>query len=433
MLAHLTGLAHAYKGQMLDFCQRLIRVPSLSGEEREVADLYLAEMTKLGYDDVFRDAWGNVVGIVRGSEPGPTIMFNGHLDHVDTGDPSQWGGYDPYGGVIDVARMFDQDMTVEEETEVIHGRAASDVKCGGAGMVYAGAILMALVSQGFPMRGDYLVSFTVHEEPAEMLGMIKLMDETFPARGLSCDACISCEATSLKLYLGHRGRVEIRVVVEGVTSHGSAPWLGINAVNKATRLIDRVEEVVKAEAQHDADLGPSSIALTVISCSPGAMCIVPDRCTIIFDRRFPPTETPQSCVAQIQRVIDELAAADPDFKATVSVSMQERVAYTGLAATLPNQKEAWKLDREHPVTRACAAALSDVGQEAKYGYWSFGTDLPITAVRHGIPSLGYSGMQEFYCHRTVDAARIDFLEKALAGYVAIFTRLSALAPGELKL
>ena len=433
MNEELQKLAAELKPQMVDFCQRLLRVPALSGEEKGVADLYLAEMEKLGYDKVFRDDWGNVVGIVKGTVAGPAIMYNGHLDHVHPGDYSEWGGYDPYGGAVDINSMFNQDMTAEEDAEVIHGRAAADVKGGGAAAVYAGALLLALRGKGVAIKGDFVMTMVVFEESAEMLGMIKLLEETFPAHGIKPSACVSCEATSLKLALGHRGRVEIKVTVQGVTSHGSAPWLGVNAVNKATKFIDRVEEVVKAEALHDAELGDSSIALTVISCSPGAMCIVPDRCVITYDRRFPPQESPESCIAQIQRIIDEISSADPDFKATVEVASQERVTYTGKAVTLPNQKEAYKLEQSHPVAQACAAALQSVGQPVKWRYWDFGTDLPVTHVRYKIPSIGYSGMQEFYCHRPVDKVRTDYLEKSIAGNAAIFFKLTELATEDFAL
>ncbi len=291
MLCESEKIISELKPRMVDFCQRLIRVPALSGDEKGVADLYISEMERLGYDEVFRDEWGNVVGIICGQIPGPSVMFNGHLDHVDTGDYSEWGGYDPYGGVIDVSKVFNMDMTEEEDAEVIHGRAAADVKGGGAAMVYAGAALVALRKAGYVIKGRLILTMTVLEEPAEMLGMLKLCNETFPAKNLSADVCVSCEATSLKLYLGHRGRVEIQVTVSGVTSHGSAPWLGVNAVNSATKFIDRVEEVVEAEKHTDPDLGKSSIALTIISCSPGSMCIVPDRCGITYDRRFTPSES----------------------------------------------------------------------------------------------------------------------------------------------
>lgn len=78
----------------------------------------------------------------------------------------------------------------------------------------------------------------------------------------------------MKIYLGHRGRVEIKITVHGKTSRGSAPWLGINAVNKATKLIERVESDLVPCFPKDKNLGSSSIALTIIDCTPGSLCIV---------------------------------------------------------------------------------------------------------------------------------------------------------------
>lgn len=419
-------LAAELKPAAVEFCQRLIRVPALPGEEKNVADLYLAEMEKLGYDEVFRDSWGNVVGIIRGTQPGPTIMYNAHLDHVEPGDPAEWLGYDPYGAVIDVDLMENQDRTGTELTEVIHGRAAADVKGGGACQIYAGALLLKLRGQGQAMAGNFMFSGVVLEEPAEQLGMTKLISETLPARGLDYDGVVSCEATSLKLYLGHRGRVELQVTIEGVTSHGSAPWLGINAVNKATAFIDRVEQVVATEAQKDEKLGRSSIALTIINCTPGSMCIVPDRCQITYDRRMVPGETAEGCVAQIQAVIDELAAKDKDFRARVAIAAVPRTSYTGLTATIPNVKQAWKIDPSHAFVQAAANGLAGLGQPVKYGYWDFGTDLSVICGRDKKPAVGYSPMQEFYCHRPIDKVRTDYMQQAIAGNAAIFLELAKL-------
>ena len=423
MSSALNLLAAELKPAAVEFCQRLIRMPALPGEEKGVADLYLAEMEKLGYDEVFRDSWGNVVGIIRGTQPGPTIMYNAHLDHVEPGDPAEWLGYDPYGAVIDVDLMENQDRTGTELTEVIHGRAAADVKGGGACQIYAGALLLKLREQGREIAGTLMFTGVVLEEPAEQLGMTKLISETLPARGLDYDGVVSCEATSLKLYLGHRGRVELQVTIEGVTSHGSAPWLGINAVNKATAFIDRVEQVVAAEAQKDEKLGHSSIALTIINCTPGSMCIVPDRCQITYDRRMVPGETAEGCVAQIQAVIDELAAKDKDFRARVEIAAVPRTSYTGLTATIPNVKQAWKIDPSHAFVQAAANGLAGLGQPVKYGYWDFGTDLSVICGRDKKPAVGYSPMQEFYCHRPIDKVRTDYMEQAIAGNAAIFLEL----------
>lgn len=428
MESELIKLAAELKPAAVDFCQRLIRVPALSGQEKGVADLYLNEMEKLGFDEVFRDSWGNVVGIIKGTRPGPTIMYNCHLDHVDPGDYSEWMGYDPYGAAIDIDEMENQDGTALEKTAVIHGRAAADVKGGGACQIYSGALLLKLRETGYEICGNYMFTGVVLEEPAEQLGMIKLIDETLPQRGLTYDGVVSCEATGLKIYLGHRGRIELKVTIEGRTSHGSAPWLGINAVNKATAFIDRVEKVVAEEAVQDNELGKSSIALTIINCTPGALCIVPDRCYITYDRRFVPGETAESCVKQIQNIIDELSAADKDFKAKVEIAAVPRTSYTGKTATLPNFKEAWKIDKNHCFVKAAASGLAELNQPIKYGHWDFGTDLSVICGRDKKPAIGYSPMQELYCHRPIDKVRIDYMEKAIAGNVAIFMELTGLPP-----
>lgn len=422
----INRIAAGLKPAAVDFCQRLIRTPALPGQEKDVADLYLDELQKIGYDEVFRDNWGNIVGIIRGTRPGPTIMFNCHLDHVDPGDPEEWLGYDPYGAMIDVDEMENQDRSALEKTEVIHGRAASDVKGGGACQAYSGAVLLKLREQGRKICGTYMFTGVVLEEPAEQLGMIKLVDETLPARGLSYDGVVSCEATGLKIYLGHRGRVELKVTVEGVTSHGSAPWLGINAVNKSTAFIDLVEATIAKNARTDPDLGQSSIALTIINCTPGAMCIVPDRCQITYDRRMVPGETAASCVSEIQGVIDELAGKDKDFRARVEIAAVPRTSYTGLTATLQNVKQSWKIDQSSEFVQAAASGLVQVGQPVKYGYWDFGTDLSLICGRDKKPAIGYSPMQELYCHRPIDKVRIDYMEKAIAGNAAIFLELSQL-------
>jgi putative selenium metabolism hydrolase len=285
---------------------------------------------------------------------------------------------------------------------------------------------LKLRKMGYKFKGNYMFTGVVMEEPAEQLGMIKLLDETFPNRGLRYDGVISCEATGLKLYLGHRGRVGIKVTIYGETYHGSSPWLGINAVNKSTRFIDRVEEIVAKNSKTDPELGHSSIALTIISCQPGELCIVPDRCIIIYDRRFVPGETGDSCIKEIQGVLDELSAEDPIFKATVEISAAQRVSYTGKTATVQTIKEAWKINKKHQFVTMAATALTEIGQPVKYGYWDFGTDLSVVCGRDRKPAIGYSPMQEFYCHRPIDKVRIDYMEKAIAGNASIFMKLSEL-------
>ena len=123
---------------MVGFSQKLIQTPSISGTERALADLDIAEMKKLGYDEVFRDDQGNVVGIVKGTEEGPTIMYNSHMDHVSPGDTSNWEGYDPYGALIDVCKVDTKDKK-PDEAECVHGRGSFGCKMRRSGSDICGA------------------------------------------------------------------------------------------------------------------------------------------------------------------------------------------------------------------------------------------------------------------------------------------------------
>jgi len=426
MTMDIKKFADELYAEMVAFGQKLVQTPSISGTEKVLADLDLAEMKKLGYDEVFRDDHGNVVGLVKGTEPGPTIMYNSHMDHVSPGDAANWEGYAPYGGLIDVCKVDTQDKK-PDEAECIHGRGASDVKCGEAVQIYSGGLLVKLREKGYPIKGTFMFTGVVQEEPAEMVGMLHLVDKTLPEKGLSYDAMVSSEATSLKLYCGHRGRVEMLITVYGRTSHGSAPWLGINAIYKAIPLITRIKDELYPSLPKDSDLGQASLSLNIIECSPGALSIVPDKCMLSIDRRTLPGETAITAMAQIQEIIDDLAAKDPEFKADVIVKSAIETSYTGVSYKAEKVMSPWKISKENGFVKATAEALEAVGQTVKYGYWDFGTDASKTCGMDRKPTIGYSPMQEQYAHTPYDKCRTDFMKTALIGNAAIYLSTSAQA------
>lgn len=409
------------------FIQKLIQTPSISGEEEALANVLIKEMEKLGYDRVFRDDVGNVIGIIQG-EDGPVLMFNSHMDHVAPGDIENWEGYDPYGGQIDICECDSADATYREKVECIHGRGASDVKSGHGFQIYAGAILIKLREQGIGFKGTFMYTGVVHEESAEQLGMRYLLTETFPKENLKFDAMVSSEATSLRLYLGHRGRIEYLIKVHGRTSHGSCPQKGINAIYKAMSVVDRIKSNIIPNLPKDPDgeLEDASISLNIIECSPGSLSIVPDLCLLSLDRRTIPGETEESIMIELQKILDEIVEEDPEFKAEVQIKVGHEVSYTGLEFDIKKSCAPWKIKKDHPFVQACADALSELDYPVEYGYWSFGTDAHFSSGELRIPTIGYSAMQEQYAHTPFDKCRIDFIEKAMAGNAAIFMKASQL-------
>jgi acetylornithine deacetylase/succinyl-diaminopimelate desuccinylase-like protein len=139
-----------------------------------------------------------------------------------------------------------------------------------------------------------------------------------------------------------------------------------------------------------------------------------------IDRRTIPGEKSEDVKQQFQNIIDKLSEKDSEFKATVEIKQGTETSYTGLKLTLPKDGLPWKIEKEHPFVKAAAEGLKAVGQEVKYDYWIFGTDMSVTAGIYNKPCIGYSPMQEQYAHTPYDKVRIDYMKTALEGNISIF-------------
>jgi putative selenium metabolism hydrolase len=398
MYDKIVGISNAMADDAVSFARKLIQTPSLSGEEKQVADHCMAEMIKLDYDDVFSDQAGNVIGIIKGSGTGKNIMFNSHMDHVDPGEPKNWE-YEPYGAVI--------------SDGYIHGRAACDDKGGMASQIYAGAVLKKLGA----LKGDFIFSAVVQEETTEMFGMRYLCDRTCPEKGIQFDLMVSSEATNLNIYLGHRGRVEVEVMTLGQTSHASTPERGINAVYKMVPLIAGIQEIAAQLPSHQF-LGKSTLVLTNITCSPGRLSILPDVCTISLDRRLIPGETIEQVMEPIKKIITQLSKTDPKFKAVIRIKKVKETSYTGYSEEVEKYMDPWLIDQNHEYIQSAVRSLKAVGQNPGFGKWDFATDASYVT-RKGIPAIGYSPMEEQYAHTPFDRVKVDSIIRAIAGNAAI--------------
>ena len=88
--------------RLITFAQELIRERSMSGEEQAVVTKVAAEMKALGFDQVWVDEYGSVVGVIEGKKPGKTLLLDGHCDIVDA-RAEDWT-HDPFAAVIDAVK-----------------------------------------------------------------------------------------------------------------------------------------------------------------------------------------------------------------------------------------------------------------------------------------------------------------------------------------
>ncbi len=402
----LADHAGHHRADVIRFATELIRTPSLSGDEEAVAALIMGELHRLGFDAVFADEVGNVVGVLKGTGKGPGILFCSHMDTSEPGDPELWDR-SPYD--------------VVEADGALCGLGASDSKGAIAAQVYGAAMLRAM---GVPLSGDVIVACVVMAEQAEGFGIGHLFDVTLPAQGLKPGFVVMGDPTGLDVFLGQRGRLELEVSSIGRTSHASAPWLGVNAAYKMVPVIEGVHELAATLPSHPF-LERSTIALTNLVCTPARYSMIPDRCIASLDRRFLPSETLDTIIMQVQSLISRVSAKDPEFKGEAKVRMVEETAYTGLTKEVPKLLMPFVTSERHPLVAKAVGALEALGHSPNFDKWYFSTEGGYVASVVGLPTIGYAPGEEKVSHTPYDRVRIDHLMTCVAGSAAIAQAIAA--------
>ena len=302
----IKAAAAGYSADMNRFLRAMISHPSESCEEKEVVACIRSEMEKLGYDKVEVDGLGNVIGWM--GEGDKIIAIDSHIDTVGVGNRGNWT-HDPYKGY--------------EDDAVIYGRGGSDQEGGMASAVYGAKIMkdLGLIPAGYRI----MVVGSVQEEDCDGMCWQYIVNQFFPANRIQkeqVEFVISTEPTDGGIYRGHRGRMEIRVDVKGVSCHGSAPERGDNAIYKMADILQDVRALnenpaddtveikglvkmldPKYNPEHYEDacfLGRGTCTTSQIFYTSPSRCAVADSCAISIDRRMTAGETWDSCLQEIR-------------------------------------------------------------------------------------------------------------------------------------
>lgn len=381
------------------FLADLIERPSLSRDEHGVVQRIGEEMQAVGFDEVIVDGFGSVVGRV-GSGP-VHIVYDSHIDVVDTGDLKLWKS-DPFKTRV--------------ANGIMYGRGASDNKAAIASMVYGVAALKRLGVDA--SRFTLWVVGTVQEEDCDGLALEHLLTHSIP----QADVVVLGEATNLDVYRGHRGRAEFAIHTVGRAAHASAPERGINAIYRMAPIAQQVEELNERLAVDDF-LGKGTVVVSKVECDTPSLNAVPDGCTIYLDRRLTMGETVDSARAEL-----EALAAVQDGEAKIELLTYDGLAYTGLTLSTDKYFPTWVTPAEHPSVRAAVEASEHVfGATPQVGRWVFSTNGVASAGKLGIPTIGFGPANEIYAHSVDDQCPVDHLRQAAAWYAAFPERYLATA------
>ncbi len=388
---HENGMWRAvedHRSELLAFAQKLLRTPSKSGEEGDVAALIRDEMGRLGYDEAWIDEAGNAIGRQAGA-PGAPLMFNGHMDHVDAGDPARWA-HPPFGGEVHDGELW--------------GRGAADMKGALAAMVYAGGLVKKL---GRIVPGDVYVSAVVQEEIGG-LGARHLADALPPMR------VVIGEASGNQLRRGHRGRVEMQARFEGRSVHASMPDLGVNPHFSAARFVQGLRELPMLTAP---DYGASSVAPTLVRSEPQGSNITPATIRLALDWRNVPGEDLPGVVEKLENLLAR--SLEPGCQGVIEVGSRELVTYTGLRMRYDDSFASFSTPPDHPWLVAAREALEGVlEREVEVGVWRFATDGGHLAAA-GSTVLGLGPGDDTLVHTIEERLAVDQLLEATVAYMAL--------------
>lgn len=237
----------------------------------------------------------NVIGVLKGSGQGPSLLLNAHTDTVNVEGMS----IDPFGAEIKDGRLY--------------GRGAQDMKGSLAAMIGAAK---ALVDSGASLAGDVLITAVADEEYAS-IGTEALLTQ------FKTDAAIVTEPTDLTLCRAHRGFIWYNVETFGRAAHGSRYQEGIDANIRMGRFLaqlDKLEQELRRRPPHPLT-GPPSLHAARLQGGT-EISVYAAHCLLQIERRTIPGDTEAQNTAELQAIIDQLAKEDPSFKASVEVILQ---------------------------------------------------------------------------------------------------------------
>lgn len=290
--------------------QRLVQIPSYTGQEAEIGRFLVGEVAKFGLEDarIIQQVVGrpNILACYHGKTGTPSLTAYAHFDTVPIGDITKWT-YGPFSGAIVDNKIF--------------GRGVNDHKFPIPPLLFA---IRAIQDAGVTLNGDIVFTFVCDEEFGGHRGMRYVVDQDL------CDTDYLLYASTggsegKTIGIAANGRGYYRINVKGDTRHTGRNDLGLNAAVKAAKLIQRLEELrqevnnrrLKFKAGNVEIEGRARFSINLVHAFLAGNN-VPDACTIQIDRRLiPQHETFESGQAEIQAAVDNLKKEDPEFDAAV--------------------------------------------------------------------------------------------------------------------
>lgn len=288
---------------VVELHRKLVATPSLSYEEKEIADLVQQLAENHGFPVLRID---NNVAFHLGDGP-DRLLLNSHLDVVP---PSADHPFPPFEPTVVDGKVF--------------GRGTVDAKASGAAMI---STVLDLAASGFsPENGSVWVALTACEEVGGAYNGLETILPHLP----EMSAALVGEPTDLHPCTAQKGLLILTVESEGQTAHAARSHLGENAISRAARDIQRIAE--HTFKRTDPLLGNPTATVTIIKGG-SAKNVVPDRCTFTVDVRSVPAYTHEELTAELRELLESTVHVYSDRLIPTSTDLDSRIGRAAVQAS----------------------------------------------------------------------------------------------------
>lgn len=388
LIQNIQQRVEGHRDTLIQFLRELCAIPSMESDIKAVGERAAEEMRKLGFDEVWFDKMGNIVGRIG---DGPRkLLYDSHLDTVGIGDPAEWE-WNPFEGKI--------------EDGVFYARGACDEKGSTPGMIYGLAMARDLgLLDGF--SAYYFGNMEEWNDGSAPQAFVE-------TEHITPDFVVIGEPTLMKVYRGHVGRVEMKVVAKGKSAHAASNYLGDNAIYKLLPIIERVSTMQDELGVHEV-LGPGRITVTDINVVTPSINAVPNEATAFIDRRITGGETPEAAIAAIRAIVGERADM------AVELLTYAEPSYTGFVLETDKVYPSWFYEESEPIVKAGLETLKALGEDdPQSGTWAFSTNGTYWAGKKGIPSIGFGPGDEKDAHTVLDRVPLEDVVRSTGFYALL--------------
>lgn len=334
-----------------------------------------------------------MLGYLRGRKEKPLLCYNGHTDVVPVMHPDKWTS-SPFSPVIRGDRLY--------------GRGSSDMK-GGLGCMIMAA--QAVAHAGITLDGTLGVAAVPGEETGGW-GTESMV------RRSKWDAAVIGEPTQLNICPACNGITTFWIEVLGKSAHASMPEMGINAIDKTSKVLAAFERYKEDLTKRAHPLTGSPAFVSCIIKGGWREVIVADRCRLQITTHLVPGESAQQRYAEVVDILEKIKQQDNDFQYSI-IDWKNDPLGMPLQKTGPNRPklDPTEISQDEPIVQAMLRASKEVlGKPLALGGTRYACDSPYFVNDEHIPTIAFGPGNIEQAHTYDEWIGIEELIKATMLY-----------------